>query len=193
MSDAFSSNFPGSGLGDFGFDDVQSGETYEIATDPFFGADTKATPTIPEKTVRPFESFRERRDQRLAQLRQLPDEDITAQSCWGGLTNGDIVDEAIDGWGEGGFNTKSPTDDDRPQEDPVSEEWNEVARKSDRVRVESEDDPEVFVMIKVATESTLEIPSLTVSKTSGSGKSKSTTTITIPQRTVRVTWLGQQA
>lgn len=179
---------------DFGFDDVQSGDKHESTLWSPIDPAQKTSPNTPEKTVRPWESYRERRDQRLAQLRQFPQVEPIAQACWGGTTDFDEVDTLNPNIG-GGFNTRKRDDDDTSEEDDPSEQWQEVARESRKIRVASEDDPEVFVDILVAEESTLQIPSLTISKVvhgqapNGSARS-TTTTMTIPGRLVRVKWMG---
>lgn len=189
MSDAFSTDDDDFRVGEeFGGFDVPAGEQYTSTIG--LPIAPKSTPVIPEKTVRPFESYRERRDQRLAQLRQLPEEENIAQSCWGGVTNGDTTaDDAAGILGSGITSRKKDDPGDQPEEDPVDETWKEIQRASQEIEVASEEDPEVKVTILVARTSILEIPSLTVSKTSGSGKNKTTTTITIPQRKVRVEWV----
>lgn len=171
----------------YGYDDVQRGESFESTL--AFALPSTSPPGIPEKTVRPFESYRERRDQRLAQLRTLPEDDNIAQSCWGGVTNGtDDVAKDLVPWGTN-FTTHKPNEEDQPQDDPIDENWTEIERKWELIQVASEEDPETFVVIRVARESIVEVPSLTVSRTSGSGKSKQTLNFTIPQRTVRIKWL----
>lgn len=171
---------------DYGFDDVQSGESYESTLNFPLGP---AAPAAPEKIVRPFEAYRERRDQRLAQLRRLPEDDNVAQSCWGGVTNGDeVAKDQNELWGQN-VTTHKPNEDDPAPDDPIDENWVEDERKYELIRVASEEDPETFVVIRVARESYIQVPSLTVSRTSGSGKNKQTLNFTIPERTVRIKWL----
>lgn len=158
-------------------------------TSTLWGVAPHESPAVPEKVVRPFESYRERRDQRLQQLRTFPEEENLAISCWGGVAAGDTV--ALDQNAIGGINiqSKKPNEDEEREDDPIDENWTEIERKYELIQVASEEDPETFIVIRVARESVLEVPSLTVSRTSGSGRNQVTLNFTIPQRTVRVKWL----
>jgi hypothetical protein len=112
----------------------------------------------PEKIVRPFEAFRERKDQALERLRAVPGESFEAELCWGeepdfpGTPDADQTSgfraEAV-GYG---FNTKDP-----PPEEPEepaerdlawSEEWNNNRRDTEKIRVENPDDAEQYVMVE---------------------------------------------
>jgi len=112
----------------------------------------------PEKIVRPFEAFRERRDQALERLRAVPGESFEAELCWGEASDLPGTTAAERG---GGFKTKKPgdepevSDEPEPGEDkkprPKQErdlEWNEDSRKVKKIRVENPDDPEQYVMVE---------------------------------------------
>lgn len=99
----------------------------------------------PEKIVRPFEAFRERKDQALERLRAVPGETFEAELCWGeapdftGTTGADP---------HSGFSTKAPGDT-NPSPSPNRDlEWKEDKRETKKIRVENPDDPEQYVMVE---------------------------------------------
>lgn len=153
--------------------DVPAGEQYTSDWNP---ANFLNASTPPEKTVRPFESYKERRDQRLEQLRRPPGDDVeadTVQACWGGAGTAQFPESTTNPpFDLGGFNTKKNKDNPNEPEEPGIEQWTENQRQSKRVKVVSEEDPEVFVFIKVAQKSLI---------TLGNG------------RRVMITWLDTQS
>lgn len=182
-----------SSLPDMNFD-VAAGQQYESTLSPLLypslDQSPDATPSISEKTVRPFESYRERRDQRLAQLRTIEPEAPIAQACWGGVRDNSLANATAEIITPG-FRTQSRDPQDEQEEDPASEVWQEVSYEAREIEVASDEDPEVTITIKTRTSSLVEIPAMNVSKVvSGGGFStrEEVTTITIPERVVRIMW-----
>lgn len=116
----------------------------------------------PEKIVNPWTAFQERRDQALAKLRAPPGTDEPEEACltWGGAPT--LSETPLGG---GGFNTKDPTDEEEPDDrrpDNSILEWVEQEgknkRKTSKIKVASEDDPETFVMVERIDEITFKSP-----------------------------------
>jgi hypothetical protein len=105
----------------------------------------------PEKVVRPFEAFRERKDQALERLRAVPGESFEAELCWGEAPSnfpGTSDDPSS------GFSTSQPDDEDEPAEPGPAgdlawtEEWEKNKRNTEKIRVENPDDAEQYVMVE---------------------------------------------
>ena len=103
----------------------------------------------PEQIVRPAESWQDRYDQRIAELRAPPgldEEDpelcIGGQNADSGLT---AADDTIPGGG--GFSTKKNDESDE-EKDPPQYEWVEQSRKTKKIRVENPDDSDQYVVVE---------------------------------------------
>lgn len=105
----------------------------------------------PERIIRPFEAFKERRDQRLAQLRAPPDAEHQAELCWGKPPK--LQDSPTDPGGlkdTGGTSVTTRQPEDEPPSPPSNPTlvWREHDRKVKKIRVENPDDPEQYVMVE---------------------------------------------
>lgn len=109
----------------------------------------------PELLVRPFESFRERRDQRLEQLRTPPGAaEETATLCWGkapplqqSTTNPEQFSDSTDQFSSG-FNTRRADEEPAPSDEENTFTFQEAERKTKKIKVAAQDDPDVYVMVE---------------------------------------------
>lgn len=109
--------------------------------------------TTPEQIVRPFDAFKERRDQRLEQLRNPPGAAPEAELCWGDKVSFPTSTTTASG---GGFNTKKD-EEPKPKDAPGVIRWQEIARATKVIKVASESDPDTFIKIRVATASVIRV------------------------------------
>jgi hypothetical protein len=95
-----------------------------------------------EKMLKPLEAYQQRRDQALAALRVLPEEQET-RFCWGGPGQFTLDDIPADV----GVTVKIKDEKDDPEEEKKVLTWNESGRAFKKIRVENPDDPEQYVII----------------------------------------------
>lgn len=124
-----------------------------------YGNLREAPSVKPENIVRPFQSWQERYDQRIAELRLPPGEvEEDPELCIGDGDSGFIGiprDDKVPGGG--GFTVKDPEDDEEP-EDPPQFTWTEQSRKTKKIRVENPDDSEQYVIVERIEEMMMTAP-----------------------------------
>lgn len=163
-------------MGDFstegefgGVSNVDDGESFESTIATGFGprrAPPRPAPLPDTSTARenPFDVFRDRRDQALARLRNPPGFENTAIFTWGeGLQNlpGSTFDAAggvSDNFAGGtGFKTVDGKKNKNPNKDDNNvREWSEQRRIEKIIKVASEEDPDTYIKVKVATMSIIQ-------------------------------------
>lgn len=125
------------------------------------------TDARPEQIVNAFDAFRDRRNAALERIRNPPGFVNEARITWGGPDDGlpinrpdpTVTDDDDAGGGGEGFNT-APTDRDgkRPNDNKNTPEWRETKRKTQTIKVASEDDPETYIKVQVAIKSLMSTP-----------------------------------
>lgn len=116
----------------------------------------------PEKVVNAWTKYQERRDQALEKRRAATNAPADRpELCWGGPST--FSEQApLPG---GGFNTRQPTDDPPPPEPPQDKvlEWKELdgkyKRKTEKIQIASENDPETYIVVERIKEITFTAPS----------------------------------
>ena len=129
------------------------GQQYTSTINPMGATPASATP---ETQVRPWVAFQERRDQALERIRNPPGAAIEGELCWGGApSNSNINPTQPD---TTGFNTVPPKEE--PEDQPSQAyEWREQSRKETKIKVASEDDPEIYVVFARIDEMMMTAPS----------------------------------